>query len=225
MSGEAIVQLVIGSKNYSSWSLRPWLLLRHFNVPFEEIGVALFTDGYQEKLAQYSPTLRVPVLKDGESTVWDSLAICEYLSEKYLQGAALPVDIEARALCRSYCCEMHSGFMAIRSEMPMNCRARKRLEISSAALADCKRVDQLFSDARAQFSGRGEYLFGEFSMADCMFAPIVMRFTTYGIDLSEPSQNYVRTMLQNLALAAWVDDARVESQILTDFELGEEITL
>ncbi|MFT6823107.1 MAG: glutathione S-transferase [Pseudohongiellaceae bacterium] len=218
------MQLVIGNKNYSSWSLRPWLLLRHFDVPFEEIGIALFTQGYQQELAQYSPTLRVPVLKDGDSTIWDSLAICEYVSEKYLEGAALPANIEERALCRAYCSEMHSGFMAIRSEMPMNCRARKILEITAAASADCRRVDQLFSDARAQFSSRGDYLFGEFSMADCMFAPIVTRFTTYGIELSGSSQNYARTMLQNTALSAWVDDAQNESQILVDFELGEEIS-
>jgi len=218
------VQLVIGNKNYSSWSLRPWLLLRHFEVPFEEIGIALFTAGYQQKLAQYSPTLRVPVLKDGENTIWDSLAICEYLSEKYLQGAALPQNIDERALCRAYCSEMHSGFMAIRSEMPMNCRARKRLKISAAAVADCRRVDQLFSDARAQFADRGDYLFGEFSVADCMFAPIVMRFTTYGIEVSESSREYMRTMLQNSALSAWLEDAQKESQILTDFELGEAIS-
>lgn len=219
------MQLVIGNKNYSSWSLRPWLLLKHFDLPFEEIKIALFTEGYERELAQYSPTLRVPVLKDGESTIWDSLAICEYVSEKYLQGSALPKNIEERALCRAYCSEMHSGFMAIRSEMPMNCRARKRLEISAAAAFECSRVDQLFSDARAQFSRRGDYLFGDFSLADCMFAPIVMRFTTYGIDLSESSQEYVRIILQNSALSAWVEDAQNESQILADFEMGEEITL
>lgn len=219
------MQLVIGNKNYSSWSLRPWLLLKHFDVPFEEIKIALFTEGYQQELAPYSPTLRVPVLKDDQTTIWDSLAICEYVSEKYLQGSALPKHIEERALCRAYCSEMHSGFMAIRSEMPMNCRARKRLKISAAAAAECSRVDQLFCDARAQFSSRGDYLFGEFSLADCMFAPIVMRFTTYGIDLSESSQKYVRTMLQNSALLAWVEDAQNEPQILPDFEMGEEITL
>jgi glutathione S-transferase len=198
--------------------------LRHFGVTFEEINIALFTDGYQQKLAQYSPTLCVPVLKDGESTIWDSLAICEYVSERYLQGSALPSKIQERALCRSYCSEMHSGFMAIRREMPMNCRARKRLEITAAAEAECRRVDQLFSDARAQFFGRGDYLFGEFSLADCLFAPIVMRFTTYGIELSKFSQEYVKTMLQNTALSVWIEDAQNESQILPDFELGEEIS-
>lgn len=218
------MQLVIGNKNYSSWSLRPWLLLKHFEIPFEEIAIALFTDGYQQQLAQYSPALRVPVLKDGDSTVWDSLAICEYVSEKYLQGSALPSNIEERALCRAYCSEMHSSFMAIRSEMPMNCRARKRLQLTAAAGVDCRRVDQLFSDARAQFSSRGDYLFGDFSLADCMFAPVVMRFITYGINLSDCSQQYVTTMLQNRALGDWIEAARNEPQVLPVFELGEEIS-
>jgi glutathione S-transferase len=218
------VQLIIGNKNYSSWSLRPWLLLKHFAVEFEEVKIALFTEGYQAELAKYSPTLRVPVLVDGDSKIWDSLAIAEYVSEKYLQGSALPADIEERALCRAYCSEMHSGFMAIRSEMPMNCRALKRLKISQAAKAECERIDQLFVEARTRFSGRGEYLFGDFTLADCMFAPIVMRFTTYSVELSQISQNYMNTMLKNSALQAWIADAQNESQILTEFELGEERT-
>ncbi len=217
------MQLVIGNKNYSSWSLRPWLLLKHYELPFEEIAISLFSAGYKEELAKHSPTLKVPVLKDGDITIWDSLAICEYLSEKFLQGKAYPVDVEERGLCRSYCNEMHSGFMAIRSEMPMNCRARRSLQISDAAREECKRVDKLFVEARERFAGRGEYLFGDFSIADCMFAPLVMRFTTYGVELSETSQKYLSVMLKNPALAAWINDARNDTKILSDFELGEEI--
>ena len=205
--------------------MRPWLLLKHYGIDFEETGIALFTPGYKGELAKYSPTLRVPVLKDGGSTIWDSLAICEYLSEKYLQSKAYPLDIEERGLCRSYCSEMHSGFMAIRSEMPMNCRARKRLQISAAAREECGRVDQLFSDARMRFAERGDYLFGDFSVADCMFAPIAMRFTTYGIELSTVSQNYVETLLENSALLSWVNDARNEPHMLSDCEVGEDISL
>ncbi|MEX0964836.1 MAG: glutathione S-transferase family protein [Pseudohongiellaceae bacterium] len=218
------MQIIIGNKNYSSWSLRPWLLLKHFGVPFEEVVIPLFTEGFEEKIAKYSPTRRVPVLRDGASTLWDSLAICEYIAEKYLKGQALPLDIEERGLCRSYCSEMHSGFFAIRSEMPMNCRARKSLQISAAANAECERVDQLFSEARARFGHRGEYLFGDFSLADCMFAPIVMRFLTYGIGVSQSSQNYIDFMLMNPALRAWVEAARKERQILPDYELGEEVS-
>jgi len=218
---ELVMELVIGNKNYSSWSLRPWILLKHYEIPFEEIGIALFSEGYQAELARYSPTLRVPVLRDGELTIWDSLAICEYVSEKYLEGRALPSNMEERALCRAYCSEMHSSFLAIRSEMPMNCRARRSLKISPEAEADCRRVDQLFSDARASSSQRGDYLFGDFSLADCLFAPIVLRFQTYGIELSDVSQEYMRFMLKNPALRVWLTDARNDSQILTDFEVGE----
>lgn len=218
------MQLVIGNKNYSSWSLRPWLLLQHFGLAFEEVGIALFTPGYKEELARYSPTLRVPVLVDGDSTIWDSLAICEYIAEKYLKGRAYPQDIEERGLCRSYCNEMHSGFTAIRSEMPMNCRVRRRLTISAAARAECERVDQLFSEARQRFGARGEYLFGDFSIADCMYAPVVMRFTSYGISLSESSQNYLQTMLENPALMDWVEAAGKETVLLPDFEVGQELS-
>ncbi len=217
------MQLVIGNKNYSSWSLRPWLLLKHYGLDFQEISIALFTPGYKDELAKYSPTLRVPVLLDGSSTVWDSLAICEYVTEKYLEGKAYPRDIEERALCRSYCSEMHSGFTAIRSEMPMNCRARRSLQLSDSARSECERVDQLFGEARQRFPSRGEYLFGDFSIADCMFAPIVMRFTTYGVVLSDSSQNYMKTLLKNPALAAWVIAAENETQILSDFEVGEAL--
>ena len=217
------MQLVIGNKNYSSWSMRPWLLLKHFGLDFHEVGIALFTPGYREELARYSPTLRVPVLKDDSLTVWDSLAICEYVAEKYLAGRAYPRDIEDRALCRSYCNEMHSGFLAIRGEMPMNCRARKSLQLSEVARAECERIDRLFAEARQRYSSRGEYLFGDFSIADCMYAPIAMRFKTYGVELSEISQDYLKTLLQNPALRAWVDAAENETQILQDFEVGEPL--
>ncbi len=208
------MQLIIGSKNYSSWSLRPWLLLKHFELPFEEIKVALFTEGYQQELARYSPTLRVPALKDGKTSIWDSLAICEYVSEKYLAGRALPQAIEDRGLCRAYCSEIHSGFFAIRSEIPMNCRARSEPKSGDDALAECKRVDQLFAEARTSFSQRGEYLFGEFSMADCMFAPVVVGFNSYAVQLSESSQAYMRFMLQNPALISCIDQGLKFFQIM-----------
>ncbi len=218
------MQLIIGTKNYSSWSLRPWLLLQHYAIPFEEIKIALFTEGFKDELAKYSPTLRVPVLKDGETTIWDSLAICEFVSDKYLQGRALPKSVEDRGLCRAYCSEMHSGFFAIRNEMPMNCRALRRLELSDEAVAECKRVDQLFSEARAQFAAQGEYLFGKFSIADCMFAPVVTRFHSYGVALSEAGQEYMHFMLKNPALASWLEQAKQETQILADYELGTPLT-
>lgn len=218
------MQLVIGNKNYSSWSLRPWLLLSHYGLPFEEVAIALFSEGYKDVLAKYSPSLRVPVLIDGDTTIWDSLAICEYVSDRYLEGKALPQDVQARGLCRAYCAEMHSGFTTIRSEMPMNCRASRRLEISVTASAECRRIDQLFAKARARFAQSGDYLFGDFSLADCFYAPIVLRFSTYGIELSQTSQEYADFLLENASLKAWVEAAKKEPELLQDFEKGEQIS-
>lgn len=218
------MQLVIGNKNYSSWSMRPWVLLRHFEIPFEEIRVPLFVDGFEKELAKYSSTLKVPVLMDGDSSVWDSLAIVEYVSEKYLAGAALPENLQQRAQCRSYCCEMHSGFTAIRSQLPMNCRARRKLEFTPEVLAECKRVDQLWSEARAKYQSAGDYLFGEFSLADCMYAPMAMRFRTYGVELSATSQAYLERLLKNSAVSQWQGEAEQEKEVLSAvYEVGENL--
>lgn len=217
------MQLIIGNKNYSSWSLRPWLLLRHFKLGFEEIRIPLFVEGYQDRLRQYSPTLKVPVLIDEGRTIWDSLAICEYVSEKYLDGKALPEDITERAVCRSYCMEMHSGFAAIRSEMPMNCRARRRLQLSAEALAEVRRIDMLWSDIRSQSDAGDRYLFGDFSLADCMYAPIAMRFHSYAVELSASSHSYLKMLLRNPAIMQWREEAKQEPEMLPDYELGTEL--
>lgn len=216
------MQLVIGNKNYSSWSMRPWLLLKHYNIPFEEIKVALFSDGYQQILAKYSPSLRVPVLIDAGNTIWDSLAICEYISEKYLGHKAFPAEVAKRARCRSYCSEMHAGFMSIRSQLPMNCRARRRIEFTPAVVAEISRVDQIWSEARASNGEGGAYLFGEFSIADCFYAPMAMRFHTYGVPLSATAQHYVMTLLENAAVRQWCAEAVLEPESLPDYEVGEK---
>lgn len=218
------MQLVIGNKNYSSWSMRPWVMLRHFGIAFEEIKVALFSDGYQQVLAQYSPSLRVPVLIDGGHTIWDSLAICEYVSEKHLDGSGYPADIYTRARCRSYCNEMHAGFMAIRSQLPMNIRAERRVALSAGVAAECRRVEQIWTEARQASGKGGDYLFGDFSIADCMYAPMAMRFLSYGVKLSPVAQAYVQTLRANPAVQAWCDAARVEPEVLPDYEIGEAIS-
>ena len=218
------MQLVIGNKNYSSWSMRPWVLLRHFELSFEEIRVPLFVEGFEQELARYSPTLRVPVLIDGDTTVWDSLAIMEYVSEKFLAGRGLPEDIQQRALCRSYCSEMHSGFAAIRSQLPMNCRASRRLELTPEVSSECQRIDRLWSEARDRHHAAGDYLFGEFSLADCMYAPIAMRFQTYGVKLSAVSQAYLELLLENSAVAQWRAEAEQEEEVVSMHEVGEELT-
>lgn len=224
--GILCMQLVIGNKNYSSWSMRPWILLRHFEIPFEEVQVPLFIDGFEKELARYSPTLKVPVLIDGKFSIWDSLAILEYVSEKYLAGAALPEDLQQRAQCRSYCSEMHSSFTAIRSQLPMNCRARRKLEFTPQALTECKRVDQLWSEARSKYQSAGDYLFGKFSLADCMYAPMAMRFRTYGVELSTASQTYLEFLLKNSAVAQWQGEAEQEKEVLSaPYEAGEDLPL
>jgi glutathione S-transferase len=204
--------------------MRVWVLLTHFQVEFEEVRIPLFTADYQRTLARYSPSLKVPALVDGELTLWDSLAISEYISEKYLQGAALPKSLSTRAVCRAYCSEMHSGFFEIRNQLPMNCRQRRRLSIGAALKGEIDRMDVLWSEA---FKGRvsdEDYLFGEFSIADSFFAPVASRFQTYGIALSAPAHAYTERLLKNPAVKAWIEGAISEPESLSDFERGDEIS-
>jgi glutathione S-transferase len=143
--------LVIGNKNYSSWSLRPWLFLKNAEIPFKEIRISLFIPNSAEKIAQYSPSGRVPVLLDGGCRVWESLAICEYLAECYPQAQAWPADRDARALARAVSCEMHAGFAALRTELPMNCRARRAVDPSPEAHADIARIIEIWLDCRERY--------------------------------------------------------------------------
>jgi glutathione S-transferase len=214
------LQLVIGNKNYSSWSLRAWLLLDHYQLDYREIPVRLFTPGYQEQLQRYSPHLKVPVLIDEELTVWESLAICEYVNETYLGGKAMPAGREARAMCRSFCHEMHAGFAAIRAQLPMNCRALKTVEFSPEVAAECQRIKMLWTQARRRFVQQGDYLFGRFSLADCMFAPMVLRFHTYAVPLGPEAAAYRDFLLENPSLRRWCAAARAEPDRLAPFEVG-----
>lgn len=218
------MELVIGNKNYSSWSMRAWVLLTHYQVAFKEIRIPLFTADYQLALARYSPSLKVPALVDGDLTLWDSLAISEYVSERYLQGAALPEALATRAICRAYCAEMHAGFFEIRNQLPMNCRQRREVIINTALQGEIDRIDALWSQAFKQRVSDEDYLFGEFSMADSFFAPVASRFRTYGIELSTQAQAYLERLLKNPAVKAWVAGAKSESESLPDFERGVEIS-
>ncbi|MEM6449665.1 MAG: glutathione S-transferase family protein [Cyanobacteria bacterium P01_D01_bin.105] len=218
------MQLVIGNKNYSSWSLRPWMLLSFFKLDFEEVQASLKAEGLSARLGQFSPTSRVPVLIDGELTVWDSLAICEYVSERYLEGKGWPRDVSKRAEARAVTAEMHSGFAGLRREMPMNCRARRRVEASAQTLKDIARVDEIWAKGMAD-SG-GPWLFGAFSIVDCFYAPVVMRFATYaaasGVTLSAGAQRYQDFFLQNDVLQAWVGAAKQETEIVPEDEAGDD---
>lgn len=217
------MQLIIGNKNYSSWSMRAWVLLTHYGLQFEEIRISLFTRDYKQELLKYSAAAKVPVLIDDQLTIWDSLAICEYISQKYLANRALPEAIDERAICRSYCAEMHSGFMAIRNKLPMNCRARRALALDTDVQAEVQRIDALWSEARVRFAGRGDYLFGDFSIADCMYAPMAMRFLTYGVKISTIGQQYQEILLKNPAIRQWWTEAEAEVERLAEFEIGVEI--
>ncbi|ANG63222.1 glutathione S-transferase [Marinobacterium aestuarii] len=215
------MNLIIGNKNYSSWSLRPWLLLSFHGVPFEEIRIPLDQDNTRAVLARYTDAGKVPVLQDGDLTVWDSLAICEYISEHYLGGGGWPGEARARAKARSCSAEMHSGFSQVRSQMPMNCRASGRKVVVSPALKrDIARIDQIWSECRETYSGLGPWLFGEFSIADCMFAPVAFRFHTYEVKLSDPAAQYMQFVLSHGKMYDWAEQARTEPETIEMEEVG-----
>jgi len=193
--------LVIGNKNLSSWSLRPWLLLRHFNVPFEEVGVLLDTPGFKAQVAQWAPNGRVPALRDGALMVWDSLAICEYINERYLDGRGWPAEIAMRAHARAAVAEMHSGFGALRTQCPMNMRRTPdAYRWDAAADRDIARVQELWRDLRAWHGGGGDFLCGDFGIVDAMFAPVVSRFLSYGVPMDANAQAFADAIQ---ALPAW----------------------
>lgn len=213
------MKLVIANKNYSSWSLRAWLLLREAGIPFEEEMVRFGDARFAERIQQYSPAGRVPVLIDGDLAVWDSLAIAEYVAEKFPEKKLWPEERAARARARSLCAEMHAGFSQLRSRMPMNCEASLplgRLEIP--VQRDVDRMVAMWVDARAKFGAGGPFLFGRFCIADAYFAPIVSRFVTYGIDLPAPARAYVTTMTSLGSMQEWLAAARDEQEFVPSDE-------
>ncbi|MDY6981571.1 MAG: glutathione S-transferase family protein [Pseudomonadota bacterium] len=210
--------LVIGNKNYSSWSLRPWILLRHNGVAFSEVHIPLSRPDTADLLRPHSPTLKVPVLNDASLTVWDSLAICEYVSEQYLAGKGWPQAVAARAQARSFAAEMHSGFQALRSAWPMNVRLQRKLPVDAAVQRDIDRVCDIWESCLAK-SG-GPWLYGEFGIVDAMFAPVALRFHSYQPDLPARAQAYVQTHVNNPALREWIDAGRAETDVIREDEVG-----
>jgi len=205
--------LLIGSKNYSSWSLRPWVFLRKTAFKFTEQIVHFDQSGYQAQIAALSPSRRVPLLIDDGVKIWDSLAICEYASE--LTGLGLPRDRMARARARSVAAEMHSGFQTLRNECPMNVRARnRRVPLTPELQADVARIDEIWSSCRKEHGGTGSWLFGDFSIADAMFAPVFFRFQSYGAGLSPASQTYLERALQDPDVRDWQNAASQEGHSL-----------
>ncbi len=214
--------LVIGNKNYSSWSLRPWLLLRHAGIPFEEVRIPLYQPGSTEALATWSPSGKVPALHEGDIRVWDSLAICETLDERFPDKQLWPADAAARAVARSVSAEMHAGFGALREHMSMNIRARRPGQgRTPACLADIARILAIWTDCRTRFGSGGDFLFGRFGIADAMFAPVVLRFQTYGVALGGAARDYAEAVLALPAMQAWVADAVAETERIEMFERDE----
>lgn len=217
------MKLVIGNKNYSSWSLRPWLLLSHFGIDFTEVNESLRADGLSQRLNSYSPSNRVPVLIDGDNAVWDSLAIGEYINEQYLHGAGWPDSPHLRAYASSLAAEMHAGFSALRNAMPMNIRATRRVAITPAVQRDLDRIAQIFGQARLAHHANGPWLAGRFSYADCMYAPVTSRLKTYGVSLGYDADEYVQFVHSLPAMKSWIAGAMQETEIVPEDEAGEEV--
>jgi glutathione S-transferase len=213
--------LLLGNKNYSSWSLRAWFFLRVHQVPFQEERVALFTDDWRRRISDLSPSGKVPVLREGDVRVWDSLAICEHVSERDgLPG--WPSDWRARAVARSIVAEMHSGFAALRQQLPMNCRAEgRRIDPDEAASRDIQRIQTIWRECRERFAGaEGPWLFGDFTIADTFYAPVASRFRTYGVALDPTSAAYCDTVLGSDEYSEWAAAAREEPEIIDEDEAG-----
>jgi glutathione S-transferase len=203
------MKLIIGNKLYSSWSLRPWLVMKAFKIPFEEIVLPLRTQEFSEKIGLYSPTGKVPVLIDGDVTVWDSLAIIDYLNDSFPECGIWPKDIHAVGFARSMAAEMHAGFTSLRKECPMNLGKRYApQELSEATQADVARIAALWREARERFGKSGPFLMGRFSAADAMFAPVATRFLTYSITLGcETAKAYGETLLNFAPFRDWREAA------------------
>lgn len=212
--------LIMGNKNYSSWSLRPWLVLKHLNIPFDEHIVPLMSDGFKEQLFSHSKSGKVPVLKLDGREVWDSLAICETLNDFHPDAGLWPAEGYARAIARSVSHEMHSGFATVRNDMPMNVRRQvANFKPSAACQVEIDRIIEIWEDCRDAFGGGGDFLFGNFSIADAMFAPVVFRFETYQIPVSEKARAYMDHMLGLSAMKEWTVESIAEDWVIEAAEV------
>jgi glutathione S-transferase len=215
------LKLVIGNKNYSSWSMRPWLALRASNIAFEEIFIPLYTDNPADKgrILSFTRSGKVPCLIDGDLAVWDSLSIIEYVAERFPEAKLWPEDRAARAHARSISAEMHSGFLPLRNECGMNLhRPIGSVPLSADARANVARIDQIWNECRARHGRSGPFLFGAFGAADAMFAPVVHRFRTYALDVSPVAKAYMETMMALPAFAEWTGAGLAETLVIEKFE-------
>jgi glutathione S-transferase len=215
------VRLIIGNKNYSSWSLRAWLLLRQSHIEFEEHRIELDVADTHTRLAEFTDAGKVPVLLLDDLAVWDSLAIAETVAERWPEKQLWPADADRRAHARSVSAEMHSSFATLRNSMPMNCRAMgRKVALPDELAADIDRVFAIWTDCHRRYSADGDWLFGDFSVADAMFAPVVLRFRTYGINVPESAAAYGKRLLDSDAMQEWLAAAETEIEVIENDEAG-----
>lgn len=216
------IKLIIGNKNYSSWSLRTWLLLREAGIPFEEHRIPLDCPNSADEIAAFSSAGCVPVMQLDDITVWDTMAIAETVAEHWPDKGLWPSDRGARAHARAICAEMHSGFHVLRACMPMNCRAMGRKVLLPDELGDdIDRIIHIWAECHKKYGDLGGWLFGDFSIADAMFAPVVLRFRTYGINLPESAGFYPHRLLESEAMQEWLLAAESEIEVIEREETGQ----
>jgi glutathione S-transferase len=213
------MRLILGNKNYSSWSMRPWMAMKVTGVPFEEEVISLNAPDFKPRLLQVSGTGKVPTLIDGEVHVWETLAIIEYLAEKFPAASLWPVNTQARAHARAIANEMHAGFLPLRRHLPMNVwRPVRARELPPEVAANVERIDAMWTDCRARFGNGGPFLFGTFTAADAMYAPIVSRFHTYAVAVGPASHAYMDAVMSLPAWREWDAAARKETWVLPQDE-------
>ena len=208
------LQLITGNKNFSPSSLRPWLLLKEFDVPFTEFAIDLFKADSAEKLGMYSPSLKVPVLIHNDIKVWDSLPICEYISETFLEGKAWPCHLKKKAAARSVVAEIHSDFQHFKRDWPMNCHMQVKMIPDERLEHEIARLDAIMYCCKRKYGDGGEYLFGRFSIADCFMAPHAVSLRAYGAELSWKTNLYLDTLMENAHMQWWLEQARDEIDAL-----------
>ena len=216
------LKLIIGNKNYSSWSMRPWIAMKVANIPFEERVISLNAPDFRQIVGSASGSGKVPVLIDGDIRVWESLAILEYLAEKFPQARLWPTDSAARAMARSISSEMHAGFVPLRRHMPMNMwRPVKKRALTPEVEANIRRIEAIWTDCRARFGAKtdGAFLFGQFSAADAMYTPVVARLHTYAVDVGKVSRGFMEAVMELPAWREWHAAAITEPWVLAEDEV------
>jgi glutathione S-transferase len=214
------LQLVIGNKNYSSWSFRPWLAMKAARIPFAETVIPFDTPDFKSRITALSVAGKVPVLIDGDTRVWESLAILEYLAEKFPEAGLWPREGQARAHARAISSEMHASFQPLRRQLPMNMRRPvKPQALAADAAADVARIEALWSDCRTRFGQSGPFLYGAFGAADAMYAPIVSRFHTYGVEVGAAAREYMRAIMALPAWSEWREASRREPWVVPHDEI------